>query len=431
MNYSFYEFDTVYCGDGENHIPKRAFVELKNLIAPLIADNEALSEETREFSRCLSLGVKGGREVIQFRNYVGTIALPCGATIEILPKIARGGNLGTSRKLVIEMLKASGNIPYLALRKASVETEKLSLFEIYIRFFLNELFVLFKKGFRAGYVEAESNEPYLRGKLLFKEQIRVNSAHRERFFVSHDDFNFNRAENRIIKSTLICVRRLSHDEGNLRDIRRFLLIFDGIEPSENVERDFAKCASDRSSKDYAPVLDLCKIFLKKKGFDLYGSAKNVIALLFPMEKLFEKYIAHEMRGYARANGWTLREQDVGLSLFDDRQFALRPDILLERNGQKIIVDTKWKRLSAGKNANYGISQADMYQMYAYHTRYRNVVQVILLYPLFDPLAIDDYVIREKSVRVNVRFFDLAAHMQRKSFEDCIIPHAFLVNGSNV
>ena len=123
MNYSFYEFDTVFCGEGEKHIPKRAFVELKNLIAPLNAD-DAVSSDAREFSRCLSLGVKGGREVIQFRNYVGTIALPCGTTVEILPKIARG-DLGTSRKLVIEMLKASGNIPYAALRKASVEAENL------------------------------------------------------------------------------------------------------------------------------------------------------------------------------------------------------------------------------------------------------------------------------------------------------------------
>ena len=223
------------------------------------------------------------------------------------------------------------------------------------------------------------------------------------------------------------MRRLSHDEENLRDIRRFLLIFDGIEASENVEKDFARCASDRSSKDYAPVLELCRVFLRKKGFDLYGSANNVIALLFPMEKLFEKYIAHEMRGYAHANGWTLREQDVGIALFDGRQFALRPDIVLERNGRKIIVDTKWKRLSADKNVNFGITQSDMYQMYAYHTRYQGVVQVILLYPLFDRLEIEDYVIQEQSVRVSVRFFDLSARMQRKSFEDCVYPHAFLGN----
>lgn len=421
MNYSFYEFDTVFCGEGEGKIPKKVFGELKNLILPFSAEDEAVSEEARAFSRCLFLGVKGGREGIQFRNYVGTLALPCGATIEILPKIARDGGLGSSRKLVTEMLKASGDLPYVAFRNANAGVEHVCLFEIYIRLFLDELYTLFKKGFRAGYVEEETNEFFLRGKLLFREQMRMNGAHRERFFVSHDDFNFDRAENRIIRSTLDLVRRLSHDEKNLKDIRRFLLVFDEISPSGIVERDFAKCATDRSAKDYAPVLKLCGVFLKKKGFDLYGNVNNVIALLFPMEKLFEAYVAHEIRGCAHAKGWTLRVQDSGISLFDGRRFALRPDILLVREGRNIIVDTKWKRLSADKSANYGISQADMYQMYAYHTRYREVMQVILLYPLYEPIAIDDYLIREASVRVGVRFFDLTARMQGKPFEDCILP----------
>ena len=42
------------------------------------------------------------------------------------------------------------------------------------------------------------------------------------------------------------------------------------------------------------------------------------------------------------------------------------------------MDTKWKVLSEDK-ANYGISQADMYQMYAYQKKY-NAKNVTLLYP---------------------------------------------------
>ena len=43
------------------------------------------------------------------------------------------------------------------------------------------------------------------------------------------------------------------------------------------------------------------------------------------------------------------------------------------------MDTKWKRLIDDPNKNYGISQSDMYQMYAYSKKYR-ANDIWLLYP---------------------------------------------------
>lgn len=262
MNYTFYEFDTVACGNEKNQIPKKVFEELKNLIAPrsLEENYEFSYDGMQDISRCLSLSVKRGREVIQFKNYVGTIALPCGVSIEILPKIAIERDAEISRKLVIEMLKASDNIPYKTFKNANVGTDNLNLFEIYIRLFLNALYALSKKGFRAGYVNEEANEIFLRGKLLFNEQIRYNNAHKERFYVSHDEYNFNRPENRIIKTTLNLVYHVSKNGENLKDIRRFLLMFEDIGFSENIESDFAQCQANRLTQDYAPILKLCKVF---------------------------------------------------------------------------------------------------------------------------------------------------------------------------
>lgn len=66
-------------------------------------------------------------------------------------------------------------------------------------------------------------------------------------------------------------------------------------------------------------------------------------------------------------------QDRGYYLFEEdnrRVFALRPDIVIVRpDGHKIIMDTKWKRLISNRETNYGISQADMYQMFAYAKKY--------------------------------------------------------------
>lgn len=417
--YTFFEYEVIT--DGEGGLPHTAFLQLKRLIAPRTADivDDPPTDGGADASLCFSLCVKDGREAIRVNNYVGTVALPCGVTVEILPKIARRSQVAAARRLVIAMLKACGSVPYRAFSRARLREADVSLFEIYIRLFLDEVHTLARKGLRAGYNEIEENTAYICGKMLFEEQIRRNLVHREQFYVRRDEFTFDRAENKLIKTTLNVIRPLSRDEQNLRDIRRFLRLFDEIAPSENIEQDFAACACDRTAEDYAPALKLCRVFLGNRGLSPYVGRTETVALLFPMEKLFERYIAHEMKAYVRDSAWKLYEQEAARSLYDGRQFLLRPDILLRGpDGEGIIIDTKWKRLSL-EGPNFGISQADMYQMYAYHTRYENIRKVVLLYPLQDPLSIDDYVIRDMGITVSVRFFDLYGYLDGKSFEQCI------------
>ena len=62
--------------------------------------------------------------------------------------------------------------------------------------------IIIKKGIKSDYVGFEDNLFYLKGKLLINEQIKRNSVHKERFYVQYDEYNQNRAENRLIKSTL-------------------------------------------------------------------------------------------------------------------------------------------------------------------------------------------------------------------------------------
>ena len=48
------------------------------------------------------------------------------------------------------------------------------------------------------------------------------------------------------------------------------------------------------------------------------------------------------------------------------------------------MDTKWKKLIDNENKNYGISQADMYQMYAY-SKFYDATDIWLLYPMNDAM----------------------------------------------
>ena len=399
-NFTVYEYDRLYVDkelllsekDEEKEKEKLSKDDFKELRSFILKQEEGASGslslpglETEEATACMKLSAnKHRQEILTVQNYVGTIMLSTGTTIEILPKLFKDDkqeNRESARRLVVEMLKACGLITYKSFQNANLKYEKMPIFEIYVRIFLNEIFDLYKKGLKSGYELKQENEKFLKGKLLFSQHIKYNFAHAERFFVEYDEFSVNRPENRLIKATLERLKRVTQAEENKRDLRRLLMIFVDVESSTHIDSDFQKCTGGRNMKEYEGILSFCKMFLRGLSYSTYAGKHNTLALLFPMEKLFEGYIAKKIKDEFAPKGWTVKTQHTGKYLFEDpRMFSLRPDIYLEKGNDIILMDTKWKLLTDDRAEKYGISQADMYQMYAYHKRFENVKKVILLYP---------------------------------------------------
>ena len=128
-----------------------------------------------------------------------------------------------------------------------------------------------------------------------------------------------------------------------------------------------------------------------------------------MEKVFESYIGFHLKKLLSDSAWHVQLQDKGYHLFQGK-FALRPDIVLTNGTRKIILDTKWKMLSNTPHNNYGISQADMYQMYAYAKKY-HAKEIWLLYPL------NTEVEQMKEIYFNTNEGDQSAEV-RVFFVDC-------------
>ena len=165
-----------------------------------------------------------------------------------------------------------------------------------------------------------------------------------------------------------------------------LTSFEMVEPSLNYDKDFSKVVTDRNTEDYKMLMMWSKVFLKNKSFTTFSGDTTSRALLFPMEKVYESYIAKEMKKVFIPDGWYITSQDTGYFLFTEphRKFALRPDIVMKRGDRTIVMDTKWKRLFDNERMNYGISQADMYQMYAYSKKY-GTPEIWILYPENDEM----------------------------------------------
>ena len=129
-----------------------------------------------------------------------------------------------------------------------------------------------------------------------------------------------------------------------------------------------------------------RVFLLNKSFTTFSGENTSRALLFPMESVYESYVAQQIKKTLGSDGWSVSSQDKGYYLFTEprKQFGLRPDIVCKKGDRIVVMDTKWKNLIKKERSNYGISQSDMYQMYAYSKKYKTS-EVWLLYPLNDEM----------------------------------------------
>lgn len=354
---------------------------------------------------------KGVGKIITAKNYVGVITMTDGTSVEILPKIYSKEAVTDVKvkRLLIDMLKTLRNVPFKNLQNTNVNIEKLSIFEIFIRMYIEELFSIVKRGLKCDYEIVRRNGAVFKGKMLFSEQIKHNSVHKERCYTEYDEFNTNCAENRILKATLRYLYKNTVSLRNKTDIKTLLNAFEGVEASQDYKSDFEKIVPDRKTGDYRNALLWSKVFLLGKSFTSFSGSEIAFALLFPMETLFESYVAARLKKALRGMEYSLSVQDRSFHLFDEpRKFLLKPDIVIRHKSLKknFVMDTKWKVLADDK-VNYGISQADMYQMYAYQNKYRSE-SVTLLYPLTEKAWAGQRIEfrANDGARIKVRFVDL-------------------------
>ncbi|NCD12065.1 MAG: restriction endonuclease [Epsilonproteobacteria bacterium] len=372
-------------------------------IEKFVLDNEERAQYLKITTK------KGLGKVLQAQNYVGLIQTKDGTTIEILPKIQELSE-DESKNILIKMLKTLKKSPFKNVNMAHLQSTKMPLLEIFITMFLEELAALVRKGIKSDYITKEENLPFLKGKLKVGEQIKKNNIHKERFYVQYQEFLSDRAENRLIKTTLHYLYKKSHTTKNQQRIREFLFVFDEISTCKDVKNDFLHVKPNRQMKEYKQILLWCKTFLLENAFSPYKGDDIAFALLFDMNLLFESYVG----AYLKKKGLHVSLQDRGKHLVEEpRKFALKPDIVVtcKTNSEKLIIaDTKWKIIKEEKD----ISQSDMYQLFAYGKKYANQT-LYLIYPRDGTEQPKLNYCYETGLHLKVLFFDVSKNWEQSPF----------------
>ena len=385
------------------------------------------------------------KDTLKAKNYVGIIQTKSGFTLEILPKIANvenkkiacscNGNYKSDSKTLddkinsfceglldldsnlqnisnsnnvcaycqskdffFSCLKTLRNAPFKSNDFANLKAHNLPLLEVFILMFLAELDNLVKKGIKSDYINIDENRKMLKGKIVFNEHLKQNMIVKKGFFTQNDEFLSDIPANRLIVSTLIKLSKYKLSSKTSTRIMQSRFIFDEIPQSKNYKSDFEKSNISRMLKDYHLILQWCKLFLNNQSFMQDSGESECLTLLFDMNVLFESFVAYHLKKYPKFQKVGTQSSGKYLTRNDKEEpfFMLKPDIWIR--DKNIICDTKWKILNNSEQDNYGISQGDMYQMWAYATRFE-AKKIVLIYPLCEAI---------KDLKIDCRYFEFEA-----------------------
>jgi len=326
-----------------------------------------------------------GLNRIHFRNYVGVIQVG-NLTIEILPKADREPESNEQKMkwqgALIDMLRLVGFIRVASLSDARLRLRPSSLLDIYFESFLAQVEELVHHGLVRKYRQTCGNLPALKGRLLFQQHLSRNLVHREQFYTSHVFYDRNNPFNQILKVALNVLIRVSSSSHLAALAESLCIMFEDIDDINVTEKTFSRLRFTRNTERYRKAIQLARLIILNYMPDVRNGREDVLAILFDMNVLFERYIYAQLK-------WA-EEKDTPRHITFKPQVSrrfwtakgilktIRPDIIAQvstESGSKcIVLDTKWKIPYNGKP-----SDADLQQMHAYNIQF-GACHSYLIYP---------------------------------------------------
>ena len=323
---------------------------------------------------------------IKFNQYVGVIQVD-GLIIEIHPKADKDDDNNKWKGVLIKMLQACGKLKAESSGGAHVKRQHLNLLEIYFELYLLEVEELIRKGLIKHYSKQTKNVKALKGKLDFAGHIQKNIVHKERFYTTHQVYDYNHFLHQVLYKAISIVSQFTNGS-RLQDLsNRVLLNFPQVDDKIITTQQLNDILLTRKSKNYKNALELARLIILNYSPDISSGKEKMLSLLFDMNQLWEEYILGQVKK-------ACIHTEIEISGQESKSFwgsnSLRPDIVLRKGGKTYVIDTKWKRPQRSS-----ASVNDLRQMYTY-CRFWDAERVMLLYPgthsenRFKSYLTDDY-----------------------------------------
>lgn len=372
------EYESITCGE--------AFDPVRRIIR---ADQHRTLERFSEnYQRLHKVRVfqHGSRQSLVAQNFVGVINLGLDQ-VEILPKIECEDS--QVRHNLVKMISIVLNLDLYDEDLTNVNKSSDSILEILIKLFCQKLWQCIHKGMFRRYESRSENLTMQRGRLSVTEQIHHNLARPDRLACVFDEFTENNPTNHALKVALCVLSKVTKTQVNQRSIAELMFCFQDVDDIAASAINWNLVDPNRLSARYKPVLSLARLFIIGKSPDIVTGSGDGFALLFDMNQLFEGYVGVIAKGVFGSEGFKVSLQGPVRHLAECNDgspvFELRPDVVVCRADEvALVIDTKWKRLKV-EAYREGVATADVYQMFAYSSRYLSQ-DVVLLYPHHEELG---------------------------------------------
>lgn len=325
-----------------------------------------------------------GYNRLHFGSFVGVIQVG-DLAIEILPKLDNTTGPGATPKwqnALLQMLRQSGLLVVEAAPEADLHLGQSPLVDVYLDAFLTEVERLSHAGLVKRYRVSEGNLHKLKGRIQFAQHVRRNFLHRERMFTAHQVYDRDNVFNRILKCALGIVGNLAVRPSLVSRAAASHLWFEQVADARVTADTFARLNFDRNTDRYRRALQLARFIILNYSPDLRGGHEHVIAILFDMNQLFERFILVQL--YRAAPQFAARqfrvEGQVSKRFWASK--TIRPDIVasfdVAATAKSVVLDTKWKVPKDGQPAD-----DDLKQMFTYNL-HMGAHRSLLVYPRAHP-----------------------------------------------
>jgi 5-methylcytosine-specific restriction enzyme subunit McrC len=339
---------------------------------------------------------------LRSQQVVGVLAAE-GCSLEILPKMDEFNEAGEKkyttgpaaiRYRLVHMLDVALGLEIGTGNQAEMARQGETLLDILVRVFADKLVTEVRRGLPQDYLQFEEDLPNLRGRLDVARQFTILAVRPDRLACRFDALSVNTCLLQIMKACVLFLARHARQYETQRRLAELRLVLAEVHDVPRALLPWDKVRFDRSNRHWGSLLTLAKLFLGRQWQATHhaadGHSPEGTALLFPMNELFETYVAVLLKRAIVPLGFEVIVQGGLRHCLEELDkndiprralFQTRPDVIVRSGGQAVLIlDTKWKRIgSDASDAKRGVAQADVYQLIAYARLY-HCPRLLLLYP---------------------------------------------------